>query len=76
MLLVNKFVWIFYRSNILRIVNMVFEVDKYMYRNWSNTLPRLVKGNTLFFASDPTKYPFQSYSCNMRKSVEVLKNEV
>ena len=32
---VNKFAWIFHRSNILRIVNMVFEVDK--YHNWSNT---------------------------------------
>ena len=34
MLLVNKFAWIFYRSDILRVVNMVFEVEK--YHNWNN----------------------------------------
>ena len=34
MLLVNKFAWIFYRSDILRVVDMGFEVEK--YHNWNN----------------------------------------
>ena len=46
MLMVNKFAWIFYWGKILRIVNMVFEVDK--YHNWSNNLTRWVRANTLF----------------------------
>ena len=57
LLIVNKFAWIFSRSNVLRIVNMVFEVDK--YHNWSNTLTWRVRANTLFLRQIQTKYKLE-----------------
>ena len=62
-----------YRSNILRIVNMVFEVDKYHIR--SNTLTRRVRANTLLSRRiQPSTH--SSPILAICTSVEVLKNEV
>ena len=71
--MVNKFTWIFYWSNILRIVNMVFEVDK--YHNWSNTLTRQVRVNTLFFRQIQPSTHSSSFLA-ICAIVEVLNNEV
>ena len=56
MLLVNEFACIFYRTNLLKIVDTVFEVDK--FHSWSDTLTHRVGANTLSLEMDPTKYPF------------------
>ena len=63
----------FYRSNILRIVNMVFEVKK--YHNWSNILTRQVRTNTLFLRQIQPSTHFSPIPA-IWPSVEVLKNEV
>ena len=64
MLLVIEFACIFYRANLLKIVDIVFEVDK--YHSWSNTLTHRVRANTLFSGwIQPSTH----------SRVEALKNE-
>ena len=72
MLLVNEFACIFYRTNLLKIVDMVFEVDK--YHSWSNTLTHQVGPNTLISGRiQPSTH--SSPILATCASVEALKNE-